>query len=70
MLYDLQVAWALDFLHSCDMLHLDVKGANVLLRTDGPGVVFAKLADFGLTIRQREAAGEEWARDRGTIRYM
>jgi serine/threonine protein kinase len=52
------------------MLHLDVKGANVLLRTDGPGVVFAKLADFGLTIKQREAAGEEWARDRGTIRYM
>ena len=25
---------------------------------------------FGLTVRQREAAGEEWARDRGTPRYM
>ena len=45
-----QVAWALDFLHSsCGMLHLDVKGANVLLRFDGPGVVFAKLADVGAT---------------------
>ena len=30
------------------MLHLDVKGANVLLRFDGPGVVFAKLADVGV----------------------
>ena len=67
----LQVAWALDFLHTtCGLVHLDVKGANVLVRFDGPGVVFAKLADFGLTIDRREAAGEDWYRDRGTIRYM
>jgi serine/threonine protein kinase len=53
------------------MLHLDVKGANVLLRFDGPpGTVFAKLADFGLTMRRKEVAGEDWARDRGTPRYM
>eukprot|EP00955_Chlamydomonas_euryale_P013946 150729-Chlamydomonas_euryale.AAC.1 len=51
-----QVAWALDFLHaSCGMLHLDVKGANVLVRLGaggGPGDVVAKLADFGLTVKR------------------
>ncbi len=42
----------------------------MLLRLDGPGSVFAKLADFGLTVRRHEAAEEDWARDRGTPRYM
>ena len=52
------------------MVHLDVKGANVLVRFDGPGVVFAKLADFGLTVQRKGAAGEGQLRDRGTMRYM
>ncbi len=65
------MAWALDFLHTtCGMVHLDVKGANVLVTVDGPRVVFAKLADFGLTVQRKGAAGEGQLRDRGTMRYM
>ncbi|KAG1673751.1 hypothetical protein FOA52_002320 [Chlamydomonas sp. UWO 241] len=69
-----QVAWALDFLHSsCGMLHLDVKGANVLVRLDDTRTasVVAKLADFGLTVKRHDAINEEGGmRDRGTPRYM
>lgn len=48
-----------------------LQGANVLLRLgSSPGSIVAKLGDFGLTMRQHEAAGDDGsARDRGTPRY-
>lgn len=36
---------ALDYMHSSDMLHLDLKPSNIMLRTDGSPV----LIDFGLS---------------------
>jgi hypothetical protein len=74
-----QVAWALHHLHSLDLVHLDVKGANVLV--DGSmreGGVRAALCDFGLVMRVKDIkqhrrtsqAASINIRDRGTLRYM
>lgn len=79
-----QVAWALHYLHSLDLVHLDVKGANVLI--DGSmreGGVRAALCDFGLMMRvkdikqQRRRSSHSSSssstmnvKDRGTLRYM
>lgn len=41
--YSHQVLQGLDYLHSLDILHRDIKGANILITKDG----ICKLADFG-----------------------
>ena len=60
----LEVAQALEYLHSRGVLHRDVKAANVLL-TDSS---HAKLADFG--IATRFGAELDLASGVGTARYM
>lgn len=42
--YSLQVLQGLSYLHMKDILHGDIKGANILLTKDG----VCKLADFGV----------------------
>ncbi len=42
------VAYGLRTLHDCDLVHLDVKPANILLACLG-GATVAKLADFGIS---------------------
>jgi serine/threonine-protein kinase len=59
-----EVASALHYLHACDILHLDVKPANILLG-DGEHPF---LADFGLI--QPSATREGRIRVRGTPAYM
>ncbi|MHB2020902.1 MAG: protein kinase, partial [Candidatus Xenobia bacterium] len=49
----IQFAWALQFAHDQNLIHQDVKPANVMLTPDGT----AKVTDFGLA-RALKAAGE------------
>ena len=48
----IQVAWGLHYAHTQDVVHQDVKPANVLLTSEG----VAKVTDFGLS-RARAAGG-------------
>lgn len=59
--YAYQVLLALEYLHDRDILHRDIKGANVLLSKDG----YCKLADFGLALHI-DAASLESATPLGT----
>ena len=67
-----EAAQGLSYLHQRNMVHLDVKPANVLL--DSSGTV--KLCDFGLTQLRRQqqsgegGEGEEVLVQGGTLPYM
>ena len=67
-----QVASALDAAHARGLVHRDVKPSNVLLdlgaRPDGSDHVY--LADFGITKRLSEVAGNEDGTLLGTIDYV
>lgn len=49
-----QIADALDYIHAQNVLHLDVKPANVLLRKNGDAV----LIDFGISKRYDQEGGQ------------
>lgn len=59
------VASGLMFLHTLDIMHLDLKSLNLLL--DAAGVV--KLADFGLSVVKSEIEGSE-GKAIGSLPYM
>ncbi len=61
-----QVLSALDFLHSIDLVHFDVKGENVLVAKDAKGGWQAKLVDFGVT----SPANRELTEVAGTLHYI
>ncbi len=52
--YIRQAADALQYVHACKLLHLDIKPANVMLRPDGVTV----LIDFGVSKQYDEENGE------------
>ncbi|MBI4575940.1 MAG: protein kinase [Planctomycetes bacterium] len=64
-----QVCRGLEYIHSRDLVHMDVKPSNVLV-TPGPGPVESwgvKLMDFGLAL---DATARRPSRARGTLAYM
>ena len=48
--YTEQVLAGLAYLHSCDIIHRDIKGCNILVAKDGT----VKLADFGVSAKMSE----------------
>ncbi|PIR20659.1 MAG: hypothetical protein COV45_04970 [Deltaproteobacteria bacterium CG11_big_fil_rev_8_21_14_0_20_47_16] len=62
----LQVLSALDFLHSINLVHFDVKGENVLVARDSNSKWQAKLVDFGVT----SPANRELTEVAGTLHYI
>ena len=53
----------LHYLHINDVIHRDVKPANVLLHTYNTGETVVKLGDFGLSqqhVRWRKSRGVSW----------
>ncbi|KPL10025.1 hypothetical protein AMJ71_04675, partial [candidate division TA06 bacterium SM1_40] len=62
-----QICGALDYIHSRDVAHLDLKPSNVLL--DRSGTV--RVTDFGLAVRVSELAGAgPRAQVSGTLEYI
>jgi serine/threonine-protein kinase len=61
-----QVAAALDVLHERDLIHRDVKPANVIVRRDGS----AALADFGLARGVADTILTSPGRVSGTVDYL
>ncbi|MCR5382763.1 MAG: SUMF1/EgtB/PvdO family nonheme iron enzyme [Lentisphaeria bacterium] len=50
-----RLAKALDYAHEKNMVHRDVKPANVMVQIDGEAVKSLKLLDFGLGLRIKES---------------
>jgi serine/threonine-protein kinase len=66
-----QVGSAIDYAHSCGLIHRDIKPRNVLLEERGDGNVRAYLTDFGLA-RLSSSDSEHTATGEilGTVNYM
>jgi hypothetical protein len=61
-----QLLTALDYVHTCGLLHLDLKPSNILVTTGSDGLPQAKLIDFGFArapARSAEAVS-------GTVEYL
>lgn len=65
-----QVLSGLQAVHDAELIHRDVKPANLLLRATGTGQVHVVLADFGLTISRRDARLTQVGMVIGTPGYL
>ena len=62
-----QICHALEYIHSRDIIHYDVKPKNILVRKDDDGRPIVKIVDFGLSLQGTAPAG---GRIRGTVHYL
>lgn len=67
-LYTRHIVSALKYLHDHGVVHRDVKGANVLVLTDGLSGSMAKLTDFGCSFKAEER--DDISKLSGTISWM
>ncbi|GLC44203.1 hypothetical protein PLESTB_000752900 [Pleodorina starrii] len=67
-----QVASGMAYLHSANIIHADLKAANVLLKQQpGSGKLQAKVADFGLSFRLEEPEATHMTKGQlGSITHM
>ncbi len=65
-----QLLLALQAVHDAELIHRDVKPANLLLHATGTGPIRLALTDFGLTISRRDARLTEVGMVIGTPGYL
>lgn len=65
-----QLLLALQAVHDAELIHRDVKPANLLLHATGTGPIRLGLTDFGLTISRRDARLTEVGMVIGTPGYL
>ncbi|XP_076872177.1 LOW QUALITY PROTEIN: striated muscle preferentially expressed protein kinase [Brachyhypopomus gauderio] len=64
--YTVQVLQGLDYLHSCRILHLDIKPDNIMVTSTG----VIKIIDFGSARSFNPLSPQRCSRDVGTLEYM
>ncbi len=64
----LQIAEGLQYIHSRNLIHRDVKPENILISGDKPAVI--KWTDFGLSKRVANKDGTIWSSKKGTKGWM
>ncbi|KAF2185943.1 kinase-like protein [Zopfia rhizophila CBS 207.26] len=52
-----QIAEAVAYLHSCNVIHCDLRPENILLYADSAGVLHVRLCDFGVSKTSRMYGG-------------
>ena len=64
----LQMAKGLQYIHSQELIHRDVKPGNILISGDDPAVI--KWTDFGVSKMVKNKDGEPWTCRQGTQGWM
>ena len=63
-----QLLSCINYLHSCDIVHCDVKPENILLEANKE-LSQLKLIDFGFASKINEAENQRLTKQRGTLYY-
>lgn len=74
---DVKVSWmkqitqGVAYLHNLNIIHRDIKAANILLTVDEFGNIIAKLTDFGISVTSNENQNiKEGKQNKGTLSWQ